>query len=63
MSPKLKGSSFWFDAEVMMSSWIETSLLSDIVALMTDFRVLVDFQTLWCMIWSLISFESAGDWI
>jgi hypothetical protein len=51
MSPKLKGWSFWFDAEIVMSRWIETSGLSDVVALMTDFRVLVDFQTLRFMIW------------
>jgi hypothetical protein len=52
MSPKLKGRSFWFDAELVMSGWIETSVLSDIPAVITDFRVLFDFQTLLFMIWS-----------
>jgi hypothetical protein len=63
MSPKLKGRSFWFDAEIVMYCWIETSVLSDIPAVITDFRVLVDFQTLQCMIWSWICFEGVGDWI
>jgi hypothetical protein len=45
MSPKLKGRLFWFDVEIVMDSWIETSVLSDIVALMSNCRVLVDFQS------------------
>jgi hypothetical protein len=63
MSRKLKDRSVWFDAEIVMSSRIETSVLSDIPAVITDFWVLVDFQTFRCMIWSWISFEGAGDWI
>jgi hypothetical protein len=52
MSPKLKGRLFSLDAEIVRSSWIERFVLSDIAAVMTDFRVLADFQTLRCMNWS-----------
>jgi hypothetical protein len=45
----------------VMYCWIETSVLSDVPAVIADFRVLVDFQTLHCMIWRWISFEGAGD--
>jgi hypothetical protein len=47
---EIEGRSFWFDAEIVMSSWIETSVFSDIPAVIADFRVLVGFQTLQCMI-------------
>jgi hypothetical protein len=52
MLPKLKGRSVQFDAEIVMSCRIETSGLSDVPAVIVDFRVLVDFQTLRCMVWS-----------